>query len=130
MYASGKSMREISRILKLDLGTVSDDIRLIRRQAQEEQAEYIEKELPFRHKLRTAAIDKALRELWTLCEKESSSRDKKAILDSIAEALIKQAAIDGDPMAIMEAIKAVTRLRKITGNIGYPQKAIEMQETD
>ena len=105
-------MTEIAVTLKLDTSTVSRDIKLIREEAKLKQAEYIESELPFRHKLRAAAMDKAIKELWQLFYKENDSRAKKAILDSITEALLKQAAIDGDPLAIEKAIKLTASLQK------------------
>lgn len=113
MYATGKTMTAIAEVLKVDISTVSRDIAYMREQAKEKLTEYFE-DLPFRQKLRAANIDKAIAELWTLYENETDTRTKKGILDSITEALIKQAAIDGDPLAIDRALKTVAKIRKIT----------------
>lgn len=113
MYAAGKTMTEIAEVLKVDVSTISRDIAYIRQESKERQSEYIESELPFRHALRVANMDKTVKELWRLYEKEQDSKGKKAILDSITDALIKQAAIDGDPIAIEKALKAVAKMRRM-----------------
>ncbi|MGI0016478.1 MAG: helix-turn-helix domain-containing protein, partial [Nitrososphaera sp.] len=59
MYAAGKTMTEIAEVLKVDVSTISRDIAYIRQESKERQSEYIESELPFRHALRVANMDKA-----------------------------------------------------------------------
>lgn len=110
--AQGKRQSEIATILKVDPSTISRDYKFLRQEAKDKQAEYLENEIPFRHRLRVASMDKAIAELWALLEKETDNKGKKAILDSITDALIKQAAIDGDPIAIERAIRTVAKLRK------------------
>lgn len=110
--AQGKRQSEIATILKVDPSTVSRDVKLLRQEAKDKQTEYLENEIPFRHRLRVASMDRAIAELWALLDKESDSKGKKAILDSITDALIKQAAIDGDPVAIERALRTVAKLRK------------------
>jgi hypothetical protein len=112
MYAAGKTMSAIADTLKVDISTISGDLLYLRKQVRDTQADYLEKEIPFRHKLRAANIDKAISEYWKLYETESDGRAKKALLDSITDALLKQAAIDGDPLSIERALKAVARLKR------------------
>jgi ParB-like chromosome segregation protein Spo0J len=64
IYAAGKTMKEIAEILKVYISTISRDIAYIRQESREKQSEYIESELPFRHALRVANMDKAASELW------------------------------------------------------------------
>lgn len=110
--AQGKRQTEIATVLKVDASTISRDVKFLRQEARDKQADYLENEIPFRHRLRVANIDRAITELWVLFEKETDNKAKKAILDSITDALIKQAAIDGDPTAIERAIRTVAKLRK------------------
>lgn len=112
MYAAGKSMSEIAETFQLDVSTISRDIEQVRQEAKQKHAEFIEQEIPFRHKLRTAGMDRAIKELWGLFHSEKDARAKKGILDSITDAYIKQAAIDGDPMAIQRALTQIARVRK------------------
>jgi hypothetical protein len=111
MYAAGKTMTEIAETLKVDISTISRDIGFIREESRSKQAEYIDRELPFRHRLRVANMDRAITEMWELYEQEHDSRAKKALLDSITDTLLKQAAIDGDPLAIENAIKVVSSIK-------------------
>jgi hypothetical protein len=104
-------MTQIAEILRVDVSTVSRDIAFLRKQAKEKQGEYIDN-LPFRHKLRAANIDRVITELWKLHEDEKDSRTRKTILDSLTDAIIKQAAIDGDPLAIDRALKAVVKIKQ------------------
>lgn len=110
--AQGKRQTEIATVLKVDASTISRDVKFLRQEARDKQADYLENEIPFRHRLRVANMDRAITELWVLFEKETDNKAKKAILDSITDALIKQAAIDGDPTAIERAIRTVAKLRK------------------
>lgn len=112
LLASGKTMTEIADTFKIDVSTVSRDIEQVRQEAKQKHAEFIEQEIPFRHKLRTAGMDKAIKELWALFHSEKDGRTKKSILDSITDAYIKQAAIDGDPMAIQRALTQIAKVRK------------------
>jgi hypothetical protein len=57
-------------------------------------------------------MDKAIAEFWALLERETDNKGKKAILDCITDALIKQAALGGNPIAIERAIRTVAKLRK------------------
>src|SRR5689334_16744210 len=59
-YAAGKTMSQIADILKVDISTISRDIAYLREECMQKQAEYIEAELPFRHKLRVTNMDKAI----------------------------------------------------------------------
>ncbi len=112
MYAAGKTMTAIAEKLQVDISTISRDIAYLRQEAKEKQAEYIE-DLPFRHKMRSANMDKAIAELWQLYENETDRKAKKALLDSITDALLKQAALDGDPLSIERALRAVSRIKKL-----------------
>lgn len=112
MFASGKTMTQIADAFKIDISTVSRDIEQVRQEAKQKHADFIEQEIPFRHKLRTAGMDKAIKELWALFHSEKDGRTKKGILDSITDAYIKQAAIDGDPMAIQRALTQIARVKK------------------
>jgi hypothetical protein len=107
----GKTQREMAELLKVHESTISLDVKYLREEAKQRHGEYIDN-LPMRHKVRVAAIDKAISELWRLYEKESDIKAKKGVLDSITDALIKQAQIDGDPAAIERALKVTARIRK------------------
>jgi hypothetical protein len=110
--ATGKTHQQIADILHVSRPTITQDIGHIRQQIKEKQSQYLEDEIPYRHTLRTAGMDKAIKELWALFEKETDSRQKKGILDSLTDAYIKQASIDGDPVAINSALKKIARVRK------------------
>ena len=111
LLGTGKNQKQISEILQVHESTISLDIKHLREEAIAKHGEYVEN-LPMRHKVRIAAIDKAIAELWTLFEKETDSRTKKGILDSITDALLAQAQLDADPAAIDRALKATAKIHK------------------
>lgn len=111
LLGMGKTQRQIAELLRVHESTISLDVKYLRREAKEKMGEYLEN-LPFRHKVRMAAMDKTIAELWNLYDKETDNRLKKGILDSIKDAVLAQAQLDGDPMAIDRALKAVAKIRK------------------
>ncbi|WP_337863827.1 hypothetical protein [Nitrososphaera sp.] len=111
LYATGKSMTAIAAILKVDVSTISRDIAHLREEAKAKHDAYIDN-LPFEHQKSIASIDRAHSELWALYEKETDTRQKKALLDSIGEIIIKRQVLLGDPQQIDRALKLVASLKR------------------
>lgn len=109
--AIGKKQSEIATILKVDPATVSRDVKYLRKHAKVKHGQYIEN-LPFEHQKSLVSIDKAHAELWALFEQASDVKQRKGILDSIGEIVIKRQILLGDPEHIDRALKAVARIRK------------------
>jgi hypothetical protein len=107
----GKSQKDIADTLKVDPSVICRDIQFIKKEALEKQSEYIQN-LPFEHIKSVASIDKAHLELWRLFESEKDTRQKKAILDSIGDIVIKRQILLGDPQHIDRALKAVAKVRR------------------
>lgn len=125
LFASGKTMTQIAEELKVDISTVSRDIEKLRQEAISKQADYIEKELPFRRKIRAAGIDRAIKELWKAYGNEKDPKLQRAFLDSITDAYLKQAAIDGDALAIKSALEKISRVRRA---IKLAEEGAELEE--
>lgn len=123
MFAKGKTMTAIADYLKVDIATISRDLAYLREEAKTKNGEYIA-DLPFRHRLSITALDDALSELWTLYEQEKDVRTKKSILDSIADVVIKQQIVLGDPAQIDRALKAVARIKKQLEMTGEEEKEV------
>jgi DNA-binding CsgD family transcriptional regulator len=113
LYSTGKSLTQIAEIWHVDVSTVSRDIDLIIKQNNEKQDRLLEEVLPLKHRMRMAAMDKAIKELWTLCYAEQDSRRKESLLNSITDTYIKQAAIDSDSVPIGQALKKIAKIKEL-----------------
>ena len=111
-YSTGKTIPEISKLLKVSHRTIQRDLRFLRQQSRDTLSKQIEEVLPFEHQKRIVHVEKIIRELWILYAKAQESREQRAILDSLVQATLVRASLDADAGSIDRSLKAITAIRK------------------
>lgn len=115
LRAKGHSLDEIVDILKaghkdvrISHGTVHNDLKAIRAEANKEFSQYIEN-LPFEHKLALAGVVEIIKKAW---ETADSTKDDKVRLSALAlvkDAILTKQSILGDSDTLEKALSFVQK---------------------
>lgn len=88
LASKGLSLTDISKVLQVDVSTISRDVKFLREQAKENIKKHLTEILPHEFEKAVRALEEIQREGWLIA---SSSEDKRIKLQALA--LVKDAAV-------------------------------------
>ena len=105
LLIKGHNQASIARELKVSESVISRTLKGLKNEAREKQAQFIEEEIPMRHKIALDRLQSLIAQLYT------KTLDHENI-SLIASLTMQEIQLLGDPNQIQDALRAVARIKK------------------
>jgi hypothetical protein len=110
--SQGHSQPEISRILKVSIGTVNRDLYILRRQAQQKIKRYIDERLPEEYEKCLVGLNAITREAWNTSQQTEDKREKIQALSLAKECYSMKLDLLTNATVVDDAIRFVSQKSK------------------